>query len=647
MLGDTINEALKKHGFLHVQYSIVLCTGLSKTGKSSFSHMLLKKRNRNPNPGDNSTLFIQKINNLSKSKTDCHWEEIDIDALKIKFDTYLKSITKLNHLPGNAEVQEIWSILMLLDISIPAFLTYHFPKTIFTCIIDRFSELKTSFDQYQQKNNVLPLQGFDNLHFFRSMISANCLKESNEEFDMFKELVAIKEEKFRYNTAFVATHLDKSLNVDTDSINIGLDDMLNDINCPDYDDPLSILHLGDCKLIHAVNISKTPDENVAELFVKMNQTKQVTYKIPITWLLLVFEVKQLCCNQDRQYIKYTEVFETIWKAKFNNFNESNLKAALNFFDYLGVFLYFDDAASESYIFPEWKWLFETLCKFLTKPITTTTSYNAYNLFMYGGLLSERLISEISQSFESTIRMDILIKLLVHLKFAAPLNCIPGIKYFIPCRLPVLKDDTQISVNHGDIQFKSLFITFLSGTLHPSFFCLFAAHFMENGWSTPSKSKETKRYTFSNLITFSADNGYSVTLYDKTFWLEIQIRNQGPKAPDLYFHGKVFIDIETGLVEVCKRLKRNINEVKYGFQCTICSNVKEHMMVVHKKPEDRFPLGQCCKRRNRKQVLKDICYTVWFVNVNVCLLYICSFAYTVCSYVYCMHNILYGLVLVNH
>lgn len=619
-MGDNINIALEKYGFLHIQYSIVLCTGLSKTGKTSFSHMLLKKRNRKPNPGDNSTLFIKKINNLSKIETD--WEETDIDALKIKLGTYLKSMTKLNHLP----VREIWSILMLLDISIPAFLTYHFPKTFFTCIIDRFSELKTSFDQYQQKNNVLPLQGFDNLHFFKSMISANCLKESNEEVDLFKRLVVIEEEKFGYNTAFVATHLDESL-VDTDSINIGLDDMLNDINCPDYDDPLSILHLGDCKLIHTVNISKTSDQNVTKLFLEMNQAKQVTYTIPITWLLLVFEVKQLCCNQDRQYIKYTEVFETIWKAKFNNFNESNLKVALNFFDYLGVILYFDDAASVSYIFPEWKWLFETLCKFLTKPITTAT-YKLYNLFMYDGLLSEKLISKISQSFESTIRMDILIKLLVHLKLAAPLNCIPGIKYFIPCRLPVLKEDTQISENHGDIQFKSLFITFLSGTLHPSFFCLFAAHFMENGWSTRTTSRETKRYTFSNLITFSAnngnsetlcDNGYSVTMYDKTFWLEIQIRNKEPKLLNSYFHRKVFIDIETALVEVCKRLKRNIDEVKYGFQCTICSNAKEHMMVVHKKPEDQFPLGKCCKRRNKRKILKDTCYAVWFGTVNVRLI----------------------------
>ena len=615
MLGDTIIKALEQNSSLLIQFSTLLCTGLPTTGKTSFSHMLLKRRTHNLNPGDNISLFIKRKSLLSEKEME--WEETDIDGLINKLDLYLKHTTKLNHIAGASasrpsNVEEIWSVFMLLDISIPAFLTYYFPNTFFTCIIDRFNKLKKSFDCYQQKDNLLPLQYFDNLHFFKNVISASRLKESNAEIDLFKGMVAFGGDKSSY-IAFVGTHLDKNLE-NPDSINSGLDDMVNDINCPDEEDPLPVLHLRDCKLIHTVNIAKTLDENVNKLFSEMNQANQLTYSIPVPWLLLVLE---MCSNQSQKYIVYSEVFEKIWKAKFHNFSDSHLKAALKFFDCLGVLLYLDDG-SESYIFTDWIWLLKMLNSFLTEPITLAT-YALHNLFMYEGILGEKLISKIALSHKSTLKVDLVIKLLVNLKLAAPLNRshIQGIEYFVPCRLPVLKDDKFLTTHYGNIEYESLLITFLAGTSHPSLFCLLAAYFMENlprGWSTPHRSKEVMRFTFNNLITFPNERGWSMTIYDKTFWLEIQIRKLNSNKPYPSFPFKVLSIIESALSDICKQIKRNINEVKCGFQCTICSNANKHIMMVHKKAEDQFPLAQCCKRRNLRKCLKDACYIAWFVKV---------------------------------
>ena len=619
MLGDTIVKALEQNGSLCLQFSTLLCTGLPKTGKTSFSHMLLKQRTDNLNPGDNVMLFIKRKSLFSNKETE--WEKTEMVGLVNRLNLFLKYTTKLSHIVGTnllkpANVKEVWSVFMLLDISVPAFLTYYFPKTFFTCIIDRFNKLKKSFDHCQQKGDNLPLQHFDNLHYFKNVISASRLKESSEEINLFKEMVAFEEDKCTY-IAFVGTHLDENLE-NPDSINSGLDDMLNDINCPDEDDPLPVLHLGDGKLIHTINIAKTSDKNVDKLFSEMNQANQVTYNIPIPWLLLVLEMKKLCSNRNQKYVTHSEVFEKIWKAKFHNFSDSHLKAALKFFDHVGVFLYFDDG-SESYIFTDWNWLFEILNILLTKPITLAT-YAPYSLFMYEGILGEKLISKISLSLKSTLKVDLVIKLLVNLRLAAPLNrsYVPGIEYFIPYRLPVFKDDKFLTTHYGNIEYEPLLITFLAGTLHPSLFCLLAAYFMENlpcGWKMPQKSKESKRYTFNNLITFPNDSGCSVTMYDKTYWLEIQIRNMNSKTPYSAFPYQVFSSIESALIGICKQLNRNINEVKYGFQCKICgNNANKHIMVAHKKPEDQFPLGQCCKRRYARKYLEDSCYTTWFVKV---------------------------------
>ena len=592
-----------------------MVTGLPKSDKTLFSHLLMKGCQKHGSDAQNHTVFIKKACTITGKVTD--WE----------FTTPNNLIDKINIMKKiDTNVKEIWSVLILLEVSImpcTAYCPYLFPRASLTFVVGKLVDLHASFEDYNQCNNEFSLPKHDILHVFKNIVSANCIKLKRicEENVLFQELITKKSSHIY--TAFIGTHRGE---VPVDSvINVGLRSMMNDINLPNKLEALSVLHAGS-KLIHTVNVTENSDENAKKLYDEMDNLLRSIYKIPIHWLLLIMELQQLCIEKDLKFIRFNDVFETLWKVKLNNHNKSELKIALNFFSSLGYIWYFEES-SFSYVFSSLKWLLQTIESFMKMSIPDHgTTYISYKRFTYDGILTEKVISTLSKSLK--VETNLMIRLLIHLKLAIPLNSCESIiakeesEYFIPHRLPAVKNDEILS-RYGNLQLEPLMLTYSSGTVHPSLFCMFAGYLLQNyetlsddcNWSQPQESDDDEQFTFSNLITFPIDNDYSVTLYDKIFCLEIQIRK---KVGEAIKHNDIncptLRSITKVLRDVHHHFKKRESDLACGFHCTICKHfVQSHMMIV--KPHKRNTWRAICCKDGRKDILTTDCYTVWFKQVG--------------------------------
>ena len=621
-MDELLKRILEDSVSLQVRCSVAMFAGLPKSDKTSFSHLLMKGRHRCASDARNYTLFIKKVCATTGKSTD--WEETTTSILIDKINSFI-SLTKATK-EKDMDIKEIWNLLILSEVNVmpcTAYSPYLFPQASLTFVVGKLADLHASFEEYIQCKNESLLPKFDNLHVFKNIISANCLKLKRrcEEDILFQDLVM--EKSSRIYTAFIGTHENE---VSADSvINVGLKCMVNDINLPNKHEPLPILHV-ESKLIHTVNVAEKSDQNANKLHDEMNDLlkKHTVYRIPIYWLLLMLELQQLCIAKDLKYIWFNDVFETLWKSKFNKHNKTELKCALKFFSRLGFGWYFEDS-TYSCVFSNWKWLLQTIEKFMKMAIPELgTTYMLYNRSVYDGILTKKIISTISQSFKVETRL--LINLLVHLKLAIPLNpCDSNIakeesEYFIPHRLPSICNDEILS-QYGELQLEPLMLTYSSGTAHPSLFCMFAGYLLQNyetlsdDWSHPQESDGTEQFTFSNLITFPVGSDYSVTLYDKIFWLEIQIRKrfrEGTKHKDI--NCPTLSNITKVLRTAYNFFKREENDLACGFLCSLCKrHSHNHMMMVKPCRSNKWH-AICCKK-GRKETLTSDWYTVWFKQVS--------------------------------
>jgi len=603
-LEDTIHEVLKNNTLLHIKYSTFLCTGLPNTGKTSFSHILLKKDKRRVCPGDHQVIFIKKENLITKKETD--WKEIDINELIGQ----LNCITKLGYKQGLSEKkadgtvhpgifnqlhQEIWSIYIFLDIYVPVCTIHLLPTALVTFVVDKFHNINISFKELKRNESSIS----KNICFLKHIITANCLKEYDEKNNLFQNLQVAGGKNMCL--AFVGTCLGSGLAEATD-IDDGLKCLLDSINSSDDEkESLSALQMDDGKLLHLIDVTNRADTTAEQLHdtAKKYLANEATYKVPVEWLLLLVELKQFSLKHNTPYIFFDEILKRIWKATHSS-SEIELKVALKFFHHLNVLLYFEGKSnSESLVICCWKWLFKILNCLWHDPVPRIgTTFKGYDRFMYEGILNEKLMLDATWSFEKEIKMTTLIKLLEYLQLAVPIKRRRNTEYFMPCRLPVYEKSNEFFSEYGEVQLEPLLIMVSAGTSHPSLFRLLAAYLLETlpkNWRKPDKSTESKRYTYNNLITFPTMDGYYVTLHEKYFFLEIQVRKKSYSSDIRDFHYQVQHIITKALQTICLKTF----EIKYGFLCK-CDCVTSHMMVVKESYLCEQQLKVYCSKQSENQ-----------------------------------------------
>ena len=555
--------------------------------------------------GDHSTIYIKKRKNISSNR-DTKWEKIELNKLIEKFKNYVQYKAKIEH-------EEIWSILIILDISVPTPAIDLLPSSIITFITCVCNQKQESIESMEFSS------------FLNVLMSCNCFKTNPDpdQNSMFDKLIhsRCKDEKRCY-TAFVEvfkTDIPKCVKASVNKEIADLRDKLGHVR-KQYKDKISYPYwfVEDGGLLNSVDIDNPNDAAAEKLRSQMEKqlSDNIVYNIPITWLLLYFQILKLC--EEKEHVHYKTIFDSVWKTMCISNDENELKTALSFFHYQEALLYFKDVDGIcNYIFKDARWLFNKIVFLLYHFPPTYRDIDAYLAYKQG-ILNKQMIFEVSSEsdMESDIKLSDILKLLVHKKFIAPLNQSGNIEYFIPGVLESFDSKkTKTKSNFASLQTMtdSLLVVFTCGSFHRLMFCQIATYLLKNlppGWSQPSNSQNI----FSNLITFQVGgvSGFGhVSFIDRIHFLEIQIHNSPNEASSIEQH-LVYLSANEALNNACAELGLNCCDLKFGFLCQSgrsCSK-EQHIMIMDKSLSKAY----CCVTNQQIPMLD--CHLKWINEVHI-------------------------------
>ena len=615
-----------------MQVSVVTCTGIPKTGKTSFSHLLIKNQSCSLTnfPGDHATVYVKKENNSLPSKGNVKWEKIELNKLIDQFKNYMHYIQNRAEYPVKmtrtsssqalkAEIERIknetWSILIMLDVSVPTLATDLLPPSIVTFVTCRLCD---------QKN--LSIENLEFPCFLNALMSGNCFKTNPKRKNAFDKLmVHNSKSKKQCYTAFVGvykTKIPKDIAATVNQQLLNLHEKLVQMGNPQQGYPYWRVDEGlvpdvDEGLLHSINIENPNDPLVEHLFSQMENllSQSIIYNIPINWLLLYFKILKRC--EEKEFVHYKTILDLEWRSMSSDNDEDGLKIALSFFHHQGALLYFKDVDCISdYIFKDIRWLFRKITYLLYQLPPTYYDYDASIAFKHEGILNEQKIFELTSKCDKKddIPLCDFLKLLVHKKFIFPLNRFGTTEYFIPAVLKSFDLETEKLSRFASFEIKadSLLVVFRCGSLHRLLFYQLAAYLLKTlppKWSRPGPNNKNEQNIFSNLITFPIDGIGHVSFIDRIHFLEIQICNSQEEANSSeQLLVRQYAD--RALYNACVELQLDYYELKLGFLCQDCSNHKEHIMVI-----DKDSSVACCCVTNKRIKLCDY-HLKWINEVNI-------------------------------
>jgi len=554
----------------------------------------MNKTTQSPGSGDYHTVFIKK-----HGETD--WRVIDFEHLN-------ELICEINQKHSETDAKykgsnEVLDVLILLDINVPAPAICLLQPAIVTFVTYRLRGEEDTMCTRSCK-------------FIKEIMSSNCFGKKSR----FSKLeIRRTDEKSSY-IAFIGTIFDNSCNFENaykkEAAVVGkhLKSLKRHINCSLHGFPLELWYEDDGdSYLHVVDLKKSEDKNVCFIKQKLEETlaENKTHKIPVSWVLLYFEIQKICYEQKVQHVSYSTVFKNIWETKCNMHSKLELNNALEFFHHHGVLFHFSTVEGASdYVFIRCCWMFDKLKYLLFGNFNVKRrNHAAMQLLKKEGILNSKMIKEIE--FNGPMTFEAFLNLLQHLKFIAPVN---QNEYFIPGILESYESNKAIFEEYGTACYDPLLVTFSYGSLHRSVFCFLSAYLLTNmpkGWGPLYYSDQVgTQHTFKDMITFSIGVKNYLCIMDNTFSLKIQIYTKSGHC-DQSLPSIIFGTIQNALMAVCKDLEVPIKICKYGF---LCNNEKcksdEHMMMLTNFSERK---ALCSKSSYQLELLES--HTVW---LKVCM-----------------------------
>ncbi|XP_065907268.1 uncharacterized protein [Dysidea avara] len=309
------------------------------------------------------------------------------------------------------------------------------------------------------------------------------------------------------------------------------------------------------------------------------------YDVPITWMLFELEIRQVCASSGKTYISIQECYSIAMES--NLLQSEQVKSALSYYHLLGVLLYYPDVPGLcEYVIVDHQWLFDKLSNLVCVSFRDSSSnLLATKKLKYSGIFSKELLQELR--IEEELKEEYFISLLVEMKIIAPIHREDGSgeDYFIPYVLPTYTSQSQgddILSQYGYLQGEPLLIQFVSNLLPRGFFCCLVVQLLQHlpkGWNHVLAQQDIY-HTYSNLTSFSLPHGYLLSLLDKLFYLEIQIRHER----ELYYHHvSIHLAVQDVLADalqgVCEQLSYNQGRLQYGFHCQCEGFNEEHIAVL--------------------------------------------------------------------
>ena len=345
-------------------------------------------------------------------------------------------------------------------------------------------------------------------------------------------------------------------------------------------------------------------------------SKKEVYELPITWMLLQLEIRQVCSKRGKSCISFSDCV-TIAKESGLISNKEEVKSVLQYHHILGVLIYFHDVPGLSdYIIIDHQWWFDKLSS-ICITFQDSLDYQAVQKLKYQGLFSKDLVKHVE--WKDDIKEEYFFSLLIQMKIITPVSSKQDDteEYFIPFVLSAydLQCETEILSQYGHLQGEPLLIQFYSGLLPRGFFCSLIVKLLQYPLkgSEPHFSQGDTQHAFSNLFTFSLPNAYSMSLIDKLSYLEVQIRHPR-KAIDIPVHVEVHSYLMYVLTDVCNHLNFCFERLQCGFICKCSINTEDHIATLPLNSSSMVYAR--CSIDSVHHIQLSSSHLIWFFHVQI-------------------------------
>ena len=475
---------------------------------------------------------------------------------------------------------------------------------------------KRSFSSYSMQ--------YTNLELMKVLMSlTNDTHLRNSQF--IDSICAIKGETTSY-LSFIGTHADRMTDEEISEIDQKLSMTINEAkieNVWKINDQYEYLIPVD----NTTAGTENEDENASIIRAELSelQQKRDVYDVPITWIIMELEIRKQCQEKNCSYISYSEVCNMCRQSNLLQ-EEELIKDALKFHHSLGVLLYFEKVQGmNDFVITDHQWLFNRLTKLVCYTFQGKLIPNNVDLdnFKYEGILSTKLIPKIGLEL-GDIKIQYFLNLLIHLGIIAPIKEETGTtSYFMPSILPTYTDEVDkhlqqygsqvVRINDYDIDINPLLIQFSTGTLPRGVFCCLAVQLLQDNLSWKlRRSEQNKCRTFNNLITFRTPCRHSISLIDRVFYLEIQIRHKEKDV--LSIHYEFQRAVTNALVTVSTKLNLKSSELCYGFWCQECPNQDGSLHMT--KLSQLCPVPQYCDCDHDEETELTESHAIWLQPIQV-------------------------------
>ena len=415
---------------------------------------------------------------------------------------------------------------------------------------------------------------------------------------------------------FVGTHYDKVKDDPTilKDINDNLNQIVEKRNFK-YESVLS----PENGIVYAVDNTTAGDSEKEDPTVKTirGEIEQLTDKIesntlPISWMILQMTIQDLCTNHQKRYLTYEEYLK-IAKESVSLCDEEEIKASLTYLHFIGTLLYFQEPSLCGYIIVNLQWLYTSLAKIMHLSLKDVTicDTNLRKKFADQRLLPKHdddckiKLKDINQE-----ELKYFFNLLVHLKVIAVVTVNSVEFYYLPCILSNLRmcDD-----KHKHLLSEPLLVQFTSGFLPRGFFCSLVVHLLNNQPEDWEHQLHKSAKNFSDLMIFRLPDHSYLYLYDKIFYLKVEVRHGRLNYPAPY-HSKLFVVLHQYLIAVCNQLHFKPQELQYGFLCLADESDGDHIAVIDLLKASETT--ELCSRKCCNVTKLDESHTIWLEEVSM-------------------------------
>ncbi|XP_065900704.1 uncharacterized protein [Dysidea avara] len=343
-------------------------------------------------------------------------------------------------------------------------------------------------------------------------------------------------------------------------------------------------------------LDEDPIANIIRNRIETLAREKEVYELPITWMLLELEIRQACAKKQKSYMSFDDCFALANKTGLIS-DKEEVRSVLLYHHLLGVLIYFAEVPGLcDYVITDHQWWFDKLSSIICVTFQQASlNRHDFHKLKYEGLFSKDLLQHIE--WEEDIKEEFFLSLLVHMRIIAPVVVEEKKEeYFIPFVLPTftLQQRDEILLHYGQLLGQPLLVQFRSGLLPRGFFCSLIVELLQHspkGWH-PHFSHDGVHHTFSNLITFSLPDGYSLSLFDKVSYLEVQMRHINNDSPSSIHIKASYNYLVYALTEVCIHLNFDYERLQYGFLCQCGKSTEDHIAVLPETLSSTTIYAQC-------------------------------------------------------